>query len=841
MNVRLESVCHGDGKVFLQLVIERLMPEAFVTLQVFLKDGTEVPAHLFPFRPLDEYSEANFVVVLPHFDVREVDLDFSEIGLGDKLISHTRLTAEINLIKWKTRINALVRSELTQRMLDIEREYCADRMNIYFTEAIDEGAEVIVKMLVDMPQDPDCDVRVDFLDDEGHARNLPVYPLIDEVIPASELGDYDRLQVGFSVRVPRDRIEFTAHAYDGNSIIAGGFARFCNETYEPLAALFTQATLDAGQDPFYEQWYHYHCATLASLALQRQTVLPYEPKISLVIPLYGFDRTHAHACLHALELQTYSNFEVVLVDACAEDQIYDGLLDEWEKDERFVHIAADPSMQEATAALTGLMQSTGEYKALLFPSVVLAPEALFEFVRRINERLEPDEGNERQQKDSKDSTRNEPKTHSYKRPGLLFSNHDTQSVSGDLIDPVLKPVYSPDLLCSYNYLGPFVLVDEKVINQVATELGFVDEAFLYDLILKVTEHAGVVERVDRVLYHVQEIPLESERDHENLIARQQADFRGGRRVVANHLRRLGVDAIVVSDSLYERYQVKYRLPSDAVRLAVIIPNRDQADLLEACVTSVLDQKGIPDESLEVIIAENGSVDPKTHDIYQALCERDARVRVEAFSGTYTFSAMANFAAQKTDADYLLFLDNDTEFISDDGLVQLLAHTMRADVGVVGAKLVFSDDTIQHAGMAIGPFDAAGNLGVNLPGSYPGYMKRMVCASNVSAVTSSCQMTDSAVFREVGGYDERFRVGYYDVDFCLKVLGAGYHIACNPDVMLYHYENATQGHLLTREQRLRIERERAYLHYKWPQWFVDGDPYLSACLDQASLYFQLSSH
>ena len=143
-------------------------------------------------------------------------------------------------------------------------------------------------------------------------------------------------------------------------------------------------------------------------------------------------------------------------------------------------------------------------------------------------------------------------------------------------------------------------------------------------------------------------------------------------------------------------------------------------------------------------------------------------------------------------------------------------------------------------MAIGPFDAAGNLGVNLPGSYPGYMKRMVCASNVSAVTSSCQMVDRAVFQEVGGYDERFQVGYYDVDFCLKVLGAGYHIACNPDVMLYHYENATQGHLLTREQRLRLERERAYLHYRWPQWFVDGDPYLSACLDQTSLYFQLSS-
>ena len=156
---------------------------------------------------------------------------------------------------------------------------------------------------------------------------------------------------------------------------------------------------------------------------------------------------------------------------------------------------------------------------------------------------------------------------------------------------------------------------------------------------------------------------------------------------------------------------------------------------------------------------------------------------------------------------------------------MLAHCARKDVGVVGVKLLYPDDTIQHAGIMVGAYGSAGNIGVNLPRSMQGYMKRLGCASNLSAISASAMMVKRSVFQEVGGFDERFK--------------AGYRVAYNGTIEFYHQENATSGHTLTKDQLLRAERERAFLHYRWPKYFIEGDPYLSACLDSESPYYRLS--
>ena len=147
MNARIESMSHGDGKVYLQMVLDRMHPDAEVLLDARLKDGTKIPAHLFPFNPLEETSQANYVVVLPHFDVREVDLTFLEYAGESSPLTQSRLTVELNMMRWRTRFNAFVHNELLEQMFDIEREYCSGRMNVYFTDAIEDGDEIVVKML----------------------------------------------------------------------------------------------------------------------------------------------------------------------------------------------------------------------------------------------------------------------------------------------------------------------------------------------------------------------------------------------------------------------------------------------------------------------------------------------------------------------------------------------------------------------------------------------------------------------------------------------------------------------------------------------------------------------
>ena len=270
---------------------------------------------------------------------------------------------------------------------------------------------------------------------------------------------------------------------------------------------------------------------------------------------------------------------------------------------------------------------------------------------------------------------------------------------------------------------------------------------------------------------------------------------------------------------------------------MVIPSKDQMALLDSCIASILQNE--IDVSYEIVIVDNMSVLPETNAYYQGLVSCQPNVRIISYEGEFSISSMANYAFENTTSEYLLLLHNDTEFIGKDGMNDLLAYATRADVGIVGAKLLFSDDTVQHAGLAVGPRGATGNLGWNLPRSAQGYMKRLMCPSNVSAVSSACQLIKRSAFEAVGGYNEKFKLAYYDADLCLKLKKAGYRVVFDADVELYHHERATRGHSITHKDRVRLERERAYLHYSWPHYFIEGDPYLSSFFDSDSLYGQLA--
>ncbi len=821
MNVRLESMCHGDGKIYLQMAIERMSAGSLLLLDARLKDGSAVPAHLFPFVPQSSESKANFVVVLPHFEVREIDLNFTEFNGTNEPLGQSRLTVETSALRWKTRFNALVRNELTLQMFSIEREYSIDRMNVFFTDAVDDGEEIVVKALIDMPHIEGVDVMVRFMDETGQELDLPVYPLIDEVVPAQRLGDEDRLHIGFSVRVNRTHKDFCVSVYDENDVLPGSFGVFSDETYEPLHENYVAATVDAGRDERYDDWYHYHCATLAELAHQRIARFPFEPTISLVMPFFPRDYPYISSCLEALSRQTYRSFELVVMDACGNENMFASFFKEWETDARLVRVILEEKTESPVASLTGIMQSKGEWCAILEPRVMLAPEALYEFVRAINEV-------EKEEENKKETTQT---------VTAIYSHHDHVSEQAIYSKACIKPEFSPDLLYSYNYLGPLVMYSREIIDKIAKGPGYSTESFSYDMALKAVECQGKFKRIEGVLYHVADLTAPVEANSMTYAEQEEFAFREGRKALAQHLRRQGVSAVVLSEAEQQRYRVKYQLPENHPTLSVVIPNKDQMALLDSCIASILQNE--IDVSYEIVIVDNMSVLPETNAYYQGLVSCQPNVRIISYEGEFSISSMANYAFENTTSEYLLLLHNDTEFIGKEGMNDLLAYATRADVGIVGAKLLFSDDTVQHAGLAVGPRGATGNLGWNLPRSAQGYMKRLMCPSNVSAVSSACQLIKRSAFEAVGGYNEKFKLAYYDADLCLKLKKAGYRVVFDADVELYHHERATRGHSITHKDRVRLERERAYLHYLWPHYFIEGDPYLSSFFDSDSLYGQLA--
>lgn len=830
MNVRLESMCHGDGKIYLQMVVDRMQPDTLVMLSAHLKNGVEIPSHLFPFQPLEKSSQANYVVVLPHFEVREVDLLFTGYSGPDAPLDRSRLTVEMNMVKWKTKFNSLVRNELTEQMLDIEREYYADRMNVFFTGAIDDGSDIVVKMLIDMPHIGISDVMVKFLDRTGSELDIPVYPLLDEVRPASRYGDEERLTIGFSVRVSRHDKDFCVNVYDANDVVPGGFALFCDETYLPLREMFLLETLDASLDPRYEGWYRRHRATLADLAVQRRTGFSWEPLIGIVV-VVSADSVGLSDMLDPLRQQTYDRFELIVVGPTPSDEASRAALRAWDDDDRLVSIALDGTSDEATAAVTGLLQSTALFCAVLTPDVVLAPEALFEFVRHINEVHEDHLGIQGGVESGAVDISGMPDALE-----MFYCDEDVLDGEGGLGRCFLKPGFSPDLLYSYDYFGPFVLYSKSLIHRIAQGPGFATEAFAYDLALKAVEVADRVEHVGAVLYHVRAPQTHTEADHEVRREHEEREFLSGRKALANHFHRSGIEAVVLADAELKRYEARYRLPESTPGLSIVIPTKDRPALLDACITSIHASDSY--DVCEIVIVDNASTEPETHAFYEMLTEAHADIRILSYEGEYSHPAMVNHAAKTCRGDYLLILDDDTEMITEGALGKLVAHASREDVAVVGAKLLFSDDTVEHAGMAIGPNGAVGIVGVDLPRSRAGYAKRLRCSHNVSAVSGACQLIRKSVFDELGGYSEKFQMAYDDADFCLKAIRAGYFVAFDADVEFYHHETEIIPSVPTGDRRIRLERERAYFRYRWPRYFLEGDPFFGRNLDPASPYYRL---
>lgn len=818
MNVRLESMCQGDGKLYLLMALDRINPDAAIYLNAHLKDGTKVPAYLLLAPEQIAEEQATHVVIVPHYDVREIDLDFTEVSSENAPIGYSRLTVETGMVKWRTRINTLVRNELIAQMYDIEREYCVNRINVYFTEVIPDGEEYVVKMLADMPYHANADVMARFLDNTGHDYDLPTYPLLDEISPAERFGNEDRLHVGFSVRVPRSNKEFCVVVYDANDEIPSGFAQFSDETLEPLQESFEYNTQDAFHDPAYDEWFHRHCETLAGLALQRKRTLATDETFSIILPVFPGEEPCLQACLDALDQQTFSDFQLVVVDACLGEAGWVRTFGKWATDERTTRIHLDEGSDWATAYLNGIFQSTDTWCFLMSPRIVLCPEALFEF-RRVM---------------AFDQEKQEPQ----KRCQVLYSNHDTIDEQGQVSKPCFKPAYSPDYLYSFDYMGPLVAFKRDLIEQVAQTQGFASEAFVYDLEIKACARAQAVERIDQVLYHVQD-PLQFGQTTQKALHLYEDDlFRGGRKAVANQMRRDHTEAVVLADFDSLRYRIRYRVPEEEPTVSVIIPTRDHVNLLRTCLTSLFEHNSYG--AFEVVIVDDHSVEEETFDYYRYLQSEDPHVvRIINHEGVFSLAAMINEAARTCTSDYLMVLDNDTECISQEALTYLIGRCARKDVGVVGARLLFSDDTVQHAGILMGAYGSASNIGVNLPRTAQGYMKRLICAHNVSAVTGACQVIKREVFDQVGGYNERFMINYADVDFCLRVNKAGYRAVYDGDIEFYHHENATRGHALTPEQQIRLEKERAYLHYLWAEVFLEGDPYMSSCLDPSSPYWQLT--
>lgn len=557
----------------------------------------------------------------------------------------------------------------------------------------------------------------------------------------------------------------------------------------------------------YPEWVSLTRTTEEELAQQRQVVFDYRPRLSVVIPAYKTPERFLSAMLDSLLAQTYTNWEVCVADGSPRGEGVERVLKRYAmKDERFRYVILGENKGISGNTNAAIEMATGDFIVLADHDDTLAPDALFECVKAINKDPEID---------------------------VVYTDEDKLDIDGgELFEPHFKPDFSPDLLTSVNYICHLFVVNHELLLEVGLFKEEFDGAQDYDFILRCTEKARKICHIPKALYHW--------RCHQDSTASNPESklyaFEAGARAVKAHYDRLGIRAKSVEKGVdYGIYHTTFEITGDPL-VSVIIPNKDHSADLDLCMRSLIEKSTY--KNLEFIVVENNSTDPVTFDYYEKIQKEFEFVHVVTWEREFNYSAINNFGVSFAKGEYLLFLNNDTELINPESIHEMLGFCQRDDVGITGVRLLYSDDTIQHAGVVVGFGGIAGHTFIGLHKAESSYFNQAMCARNYSAVTAACMMSKRSLFDKVGGFSEDLAVAFNDIDYCMKIRSLNKLVVYAPYALFYHYESKSRGLEDTPEKVERFNREIRKFSEKWPEILRDGDPYYNPNLTLRKSNFAL---
>ena len=553
----------------------------------------------------------------------------------------------------------------------------------------------------------------------------------------------------------------------------------------------------------YDTWLRIMRVSRQELFEQRKTKFSYAPKFSVVVPLYHTPAKFLKDLVRSMMYQSYANWELCLVNASPEDVHLTSLLENWAmRDKRIRVIRLEKNLGIAQNTNAGIAASTGEFIAFLDHDDFLEPDALFCYADALN----------------KDKTID-----------VFYSDEDkTDEYAAHYFYPHFKSDFNIDLLHANNYMCHFLAVRKSLVDTVGGLNEKFDGAQDYDFVLRLTEHTKKIYHCPRILYHWRCSNQSTAASQGN----KMYAIHAGKAALNAHYKRLGWNARAQEGAVDGWYQTKFTLKEEPL-VSILIPNKDHTDDLDVCLNSFFERADY--QNYEFIIIENNSVLPETFAYYEKIEKEHDNVKVVYWEAGFNYSAINNFGFKFAKGDYIMLLNNDVELITPDIFQSMLGFCMRPEVGIVGAKLLYNDHTVQHAGVLVGAGGLADHVFKGLHEDDPGYMGRAISSQDVSAVTAACLMVKKSVYEEVGGLEEEFQVAFNDVDFCLKVRKAGYLIVYDADVKLFHYESKSRGMEDTTERFIRFGNEMMLLNSKWDILSTFVDPYYNPNLSYLEYY------
>ena len=569
-----------------------------------------------------------------------------------------------------------------------------------------------------------------------------------------------------------------------------GLIRFVRHVFAKLFSL---------EEMNYNRWRKCHKLTPAEEERQKRKRFDYEPTISILVPLYCTPAKYLSELVESVQKQTYGKWELCLSDGSGLGKMEHTYIEECMKtDSRIKLIVSEKALPIAENTNKALEIASGEFIAFADHDDLLAKDALYECVKLINDNPDAE---------------------------IIYTDEDKVSMDGkNFFQPHFKSDFNLDLLRSMNYICHFFVVKKSVQEQAGLLRKEYNGAQDYDFVLRCIEKSEHIYHIPKILYHWR---AHQDSTAENPESKMYA-FEAGKRAIEAHLERTGKKGVVSMGQDLGLYRVQY-LMEEQPFVSILIPNKDHKEDLERCVESLYHVSTYV--NFEIIIIENGSNEEKTFRYYEQLCAMYDNVKVVTWKSDkgFNFSALNNFGARYAEGEYLLFLNNDTEIMEKDSILEMVSHAKRKEVGAVGARLYYPDGTVQHAGVIVGLGGIAGHAFKDFPRQNGGYFYRSFCAQEYSAVTAACMVMSKALFDEIGGFDEQLKVAFNDIDLCMKIRKKDKLIVYTPYAELYHYESKSRGLENTKEKVQRFNSEVEYFAKKWKNELSVGDPYYNVNL------------
>jgi GT2 family glycosyltransferase len=546
-----------------------------------------------------------------------------------------------------------------------------------------------------------------------------------------------------------------------------------------------------GRQPAYSAHNDYRkwVATFDTLSTEKSgamyaqsTLFAHKPLISIVMPVCNTSPMWLLDTLDSVTKQIYQRWELCIAYDSQTDSRTRTILERRALEDHRIRIkVCNANGCVAAVKNSALELVTGDWLALLDPDDLLAESALFWIVDAINR---------------------------VPTIGMIYSDEDVINGQNVRFSPDFKCDWNPDLFYSYNMFSHLGVYLRSLVEQVGGFRCDLDGSEDYDLTLRCIEliNRNKIHHIPRVLYHRRAY------EERTGTAGSAKSYLGltGTKALNEHFVRLGVNA--KAESTPHGYRVRYSLPDQRPLVSLIIPTRNGLKLLQNCVGSIIHRTNY--KPFEILIVDNGSDDPETLLYMKSIGSKEG-IRVIRDDRPFNYSALNNTAVKMARGAIVGLVNNDIEVISADWLSEMVSHALRPEVGAVGARLWYPDDTLQHGGVVFGS-GGAWHAHRNIARGDPGYMARAVCIQSFSAVTGACLVVRKSVYEELGGLNEAdLQVAFNDVDFCIRALKAGYRNIWTPYAELYHHESATRGIDDTPAKRARARQEWRYMQSRWP--------------------------